>query len=177
MGLTLLTGGARSGKSTLALRLAERTNASVVFVATAPSDVGMEERIARHRAERPQAWATVEEPVELGAAVERRPDGETMIVDCLTLWVSNLMAAGHDDASIEARAADVARFWGSRSGRTIVVTNEVGAGVHPPTSLGVRFQDLLGRVNAIVGGHAQQAFLCVAGRALALESIEGLEVR
>ncbi|HJR45901.1 MAG TPA: bifunctional adenosylcobinamide kinase/adenosylcobinamide-phosphate guanylyltransferase [Actinomycetota bacterium] len=175
MGLTFVTGGARSGKSSLALRLASRTDAPVVFVATAPTDVGMEERIARHRAERPQEWSTVEEPVELQAAAESRPPDETMIVDCITLWVSNLMMAGHDDASIETRAAEAARLWAGRPGETIVVTNEVGSGVHPPTELGVRFQDLLGRVNTTVAGHAQRAFLCVAGRALPLASIEGLE--
>ena len=175
MGLTLLTGGARSGKSALALRLASRTEAPVVFIATAPTDVGMEERIARHRAQRPQQWSTVEAPVEVVAAIEDPAPDETVIVDCITLWVSNLMLADHDDAGIEARATELARVCGGRPGATYVVTNEVGSGVHPPTDLGIRFQDLLGRVNAIVAAEAQRAYLCVAGRALSLRTLDGVE--
>lgn len=175
MGLTFLTGGARSGKSALALQLASRTEAPVVFIATAPTGVGMEERIARHRAERPQQWSTVEALEELPAAIEGRAPEETVVVDCITLWVNNLMLAGHDDASIEERASQLAELCGARPGATLVVTNEVGSGVHPPTDLGIRFQDLLGRVNAIVAARAQRAYLCVAGRALPLEVVEGME--
>jgi len=175
MGLTFLTGGARSGKSALALRLASRTAAPVIFIATAPTDVGMEERIARHRAERPQQWSTVEEPVELPTAIENRAPDETVVVDCITLWVSNLMAAGYDDGSIEARAEELARVCATRVGATFVVTNEVGSGVHPPSDLGIRFQDLLGRANRIVAARAQQAYLCVAGRALTLQAVEEVD--
>jgi len=177
MGLTFLTGGARSGKSALALRLASRTEAPVVFIATAPTDVGMEDRIARHRAERPQQWSTVEEPVELPAAIESRGPEETVVVDCITLWVSNLMAAGHDDASIEASAEELARVCAARVGATFAVTNEVGSGVHPPSDLGIRFQDVLGRVNMIVAARAQHAYICVAGHALTLPAVEDVDDR
>lgn len=177
MGLTFVTGGARSGKSSLALRLASRTEVPVVFIATAPTDVGMDERIARHRAERPQQWTTVEAPLELPAAIEDRGPAETVVVDCITLWVNNLMLAGHDDAAIEGRAEALAELCGARPGATFVVTNEVGSGVHPPTDLGIRFQDLLGRVNAIVAARARRAYLCVAGRALVLGALDEMEDR
>lgn len=168
MTLTLLTGGARSGKSRMAVSLARRAGAPVTFIATARSDVGMEERIARHRRERPEGWATIEETSDLSAALDRVSTGDTAIVDCVTVWVSNLMLEDHDDAAIEAAAERFAEGAATRTGETIVVTNEVGSGVHPPTELGLRFQDLLGQVNSIVAVRSATAYLCVAGRALPL---------
>jgi len=173
-GLTVLTGGARSGKSALAFRLASALDTPVTFMATAPSDVGMEERIARHREDRPSGWTTVEEPVDLSRALATIPSEDTVIVDCITLWVSNLMLAEHDDPAIEIEAERFATEATRRAGATIVVTNEVGSGVHPPTSLGFRFQDLMGRVNAIIVDRSDRAFLCVAGRAVALPAPEGI---
>lgn len=172
MAVTLLIGGARSGKSTLALALAGGTGRPVTFIATAPLHVGMDERIERHRAERPAGWTTVEAPTDLVGALAALDPGATAIVDCLTLWVSNLMEAGWDDAAIGSAARSLASATGGRTGATIVVTNEVGAGVHPPTELGIRFQDLLGRVNTIVAADAERVLLCVAGRALPLETAE-----
>lgn len=176
MGLTFLTGGARSGKSSLAVRLASRGSSPVTFIATAATDLGMEARIERHRAERPQGWSTVEEPVDLEAAIERLDPGETLIVDCITLWVSNLMLADHDDATIEQRASQLAGICGRRPGATYVVTNEVGSGVHPPSDLGIRYQDLLGHVNTTIAASADRAYLCVAGRALTLEKPDVAEL-
>lgn len=172
MPVTLLIGGARSGKSFLAVELASASDAPVTFFATAPLDVGMSERIERHRAQRPVTWSTREVPVELVAALEEVAPEATVIVDCLTLWVSNLMLDGRDDDVIEKDAAALAAAAEARSGVTVVVTNEVGSGVHPPTALGMRFQDLLGRVNTIVAARADRAFLCVAGRALPLGTAE-----
>jgi adenosylcobinamide kinase/adenosylcobinamide-phosphate guanylyltransferase len=172
--VTVLTGGARSGKSNLAVRLAASLGPPVTFVATAPSEAGMEDRIARHREDRPAEWTTVEEPVDLARALGSIPPEDTAIVDCITLWVSNLMLAEHDDPAIETEAERFVTEATGRIGATIVVTNEVGSGVHPPTSLGLRFQDLMGRVNAIIVAHSDRAFLCVAGRPVALETVDGI---
>lgn len=173
MAMTVLIGGARAGKSYLAVRLAERLEGPVTFIATAePGDDEMAQRIARHRAERPPQWTTVEEPLDLMHALANVTSDDSVIVDCLTLWVSNLLFRGHDDEEIERRAQEAAGAAGRRSGRTLVVTNEVGSGVHPSSELGRRFRDLLGRVNALWTMEADEAFLVVAGRTIALEKLD-----
>jgi adenosyl cobinamide kinase/adenosyl cobinamide phosphate guanylyltransferase len=166
MGITFLTGGARSGKSDLAMKLASKHGDSVTFVATAEAlDDDMADRIQRHRAERPEGWTTVESPIELQAALESASG--TVIVDCLTLWVTNLMLAEHPDDEILERARAAAKVAATLD--AIAVTNEVGDGVHPPTELGRRFRDLLGRVNRIWADEAEVALLVVAGRVLPLQ--------
>ena len=166
--LTIVTGGARSGKSTYAVELGTRHSGPVVFVATAPRiDGDMEARIARHRTERPD-WPTVEEPHDFTNAI-RSATGEAMvIVDCLTLWVSNLMWRGDTDADVEATARRLADELRSTSAHVVLVTNEVGLGVHPETELGRRYRDLLGRVNQILVAAADRALFMVSGRALSL---------
>jgi adenosylcobinamide kinase / adenosylcobinamide-phosphate guanylyltransferase len=162
----LLTGGARSGKSALAIAVAERTRAQVVFLATGqPGDDEMAARIARHRAERPAKWTTIEEPLRLVEAVGSVDPRACLIVDCLSLWVANLLGRGGDVENAAATAADAAA---ARSGTTIVVTNEVGLGVVPATPLGREYRDVLGRVNAIWAERASAAYLVVAGRLLPL---------
>lgn len=170
--LTLFTGGARSGKSTAAVRRAIAGGAPVAFLATGEAgDDEMAVRIARHRAERPAAWTTVEAPVAVVDALEARPDGETVIVDCLTLWVANLVAAGWDDERVVGGAEALARAARARVGDTIVVTNEVGSGLVPMAPESRRYRDLLGTVNARVAVGADEAYLIVAGRALVLGAI------
>ncbi len=171
--LVVLVGGARSGKSALAQRLAEeaaaRTGSSVTFVATATAgDADMAARIARHQADRPAEWRVVEAPTELAPALAGIDPAGTVIVDCLTLWVANLVFADRSDAEVEGAARTVADALAQRPGLSVVVTNEVGLGVHPPTDLGRRYQDLLGRVNQWAVAAAGRALLVVAGRALAL---------
>ncbi|MBO0828260.1 MAG: bifunctional adenosylcobinamide kinase/adenosylcobinamide-phosphate guanylyltransferase [Streptosporangiales bacterium] len=170
MALTLLTGGMRSGKSRLAVRLAAASGADVVVLATAePRDDDMAARITRHRDERPDGWGTVEEPVELTEALAATPADTTVVVDCLTLWVSNLVDRGHDDGEILDRAIRAARLAAGREGTTVVVTNEVGGGVIPVNPLARRYADLLGRVNAAWAEPAHRAYLVVAGRVLPLQ--------
>lgn len=172
MTVTFLVGGARSGKSRFAVELGRRHEAAggtVSFVATAPrldDDGDWADRIARHVAERP-AWRTIEEPVDLAAALDAAGD-DLAIVDCLTLWVSNLMYAGHDDAAIAAAAATFAATSQSRPVPTVVVSNEVGLGIHPDNPLGRHFRDLLGTVNQRVAAAADRSLFFVAGRAVAL---------
>lgn len=166
MSLVVLLGGARSGKSALAVRLAGEV---ATLVATAsPGDAEMEERIRRHRAERPAAWATVEEPVALGAALVSVEPERAVVVDCLSLWVSNLIAAGWADRAIEDEARAVAAAAAARDGLTVAVSNEVGLGIVPPTSLGRRYRDVLGRVNVAWALASDRTLLVVAGRTLEL---------
>lgn len=170
MSLTFLLGGARSGKSTLATELASSSGGRVTVIATGEArDDEMAARIASHRAERPAAWRTVEEPLELEAALAAVPAESAVIVDCLSLWVANLIERGDDDGDVEAfseRVADVAR---KRTPPTIVVSNEVGLGIVPASPLGRRYRDVLGRVNAQWAAVADEAALVVAGRKLRLQ--------
>lgn len=174
MGLTVLIGGARAGKSSLATRLASASGLPVTFVATAePLDEEMRRRIARHRADRPAAWRTVEEPVDLRGALDGVDARHAVVVDCLTLWVSNLLLGGVDEDEIVARAASAADTAAQRPGPTFAVTNEVGYGVHPASDLGRRFRDVLGRVNVAWSAAATEAFLVVAGRSIPLDGETG----
>jgi adenosylcobinamide kinase / adenosylcobinamide-phosphate guanylyltransferase len=164
--LVTLLGGARSGKSALAVRLGGDV---ATFIATAtPGDAEMEERIRLHRAERPAGWATVEEPLELGPALAAVHPDETAVVDCLSLWVSNLIAEGWGDEAIEEEGRAVAAVAAARPGLTVVVSNEVGLGIVPVTPLGRRYRDVLGRVNTAFALASERALLVVAGRTLEL---------
>ena len=167
--LTFLIGGARSGKSALALQFARAGTAPVTFIATAQArDDEMSGRISVHRSERPDAWSTVEAPVQLGQALRDVADDATVIIDCLTLWVANLLEAGYDDRTVIAAAEDVAPLACDRPGHVIVVSNEVGSGIVPMAPFSRRYRDLLGRVNATFSHGAAQALLVVAGRVVPL---------
>ena len=170
MSLMFLIGGARSGKSSLAVRLAAESGAPVVFIATGePGDAEMAERIARHRAERPTGWQTIEEPLALRSALEAAPRKSCVVVDCLSLWVANLLEDGAGGVEEEARAA--AAVAAARAALTIAVTNEVGLGVVPATPLGRAYRDVIGRVNAIWADAADEAHFVVAGKALRLGDV------
>jgi adenosylcobinamide kinase / adenosylcobinamide-phosphate guanylyltransferase len=169
MGLTLLLGGARSGKSALAARLAGRWDGPVTVVVTGEArDAEMAERIRRHRAARPGHWGTVEEPLELEAALAAAPADAFVVLDCLTLWVSNLLERGPDDRRVEALARSAAARAAARAAPTVAVSNEVGSGIVPADALSRRYRDLLGLVNAVWAEAAGQSLLLVAGRAVAL---------
>jgi adenosyl cobinamide kinase/adenosyl cobinamide phosphate guanylyltransferase len=173
--LTLLLGGVRSGKSRLAVRLATSWGTPVVVIATAEAgDEEMAERIRRHRADRPAEWETVEEPVELERALASVPDGSGVLLDCMTLWVSNLLDRGASDAEVEERAGRAARIAATRASAVVAVTNEVGWGVVPDNALARRFADLLARVNRAWADAADRSLLVVAGRVLPLSGTEML---
>lgn len=179
--LIVLTGGARSGKSSAAVAAAEASAAPVVFVATAEAhDAEMATRIARHRAERPAAWTVVEEPRDLATAVTGADAQATVVIDCLALWVANLMGDDAPDGSWEddtvAAADELAARLASRPGLTIVVTNEVGSGIVPDNASARAYRDVLGRVNQVLVAQADAAHLCVAGRLLALHPADSLGV-
>jgi adenosyl cobinamide kinase/adenosyl cobinamide phosphate guanylyltransferase len=175
--LTVLTGGARSGKSSLALELARRSGRPVVFVATCPrieGDDELERRIGDHRAERPPDWTTVEVEHDLASALRGIDDGATVVVDCLTLWVGNLLVRGDAESAIDAASGQALAAVAARVGETIVVTNEVGFGIVPADRLSRTYRDALGRVNQAWVAAADRALLLVAGRALALHHPDDL---
>jgi adenosylcobinamide kinase / adenosylcobinamide-phosphate guanylyltransferase len=171
MALTFLLGGARSGKSALAVETARAWSGQVLFVATGIArDEEMAARIARHRAERPADWTTVEEPTRLVEALQEAAPDHLVLVDCLSLWVANLLEQGWEDDSVESEARSAAGAAACREAPTVVVSNEVGLGVVPATPLGRRYRDLLGRVNAIFADEADESSFVVAGRRLRLEA-------
>ena len=158
----LVLGGARSGKSAYALRLAEASGLERVFVATGEaSDAEMRERIARHRAERDARWRTVEAPLDLPdvLAAEARA-GRVLVVDCLTLWLSNLILAERD---AERSAAALGAALRDAAGPVLLVSNEVGQGVVPATPLGRAFRDAQGRLNQSVAEACEAVVLMAAG--------------
>ncbi len=168
MGGTLILGGARSGKSRLALLLGEKRlkgGEHGLFIATAtPSDQEMEERIKRHKLERGPRWKTVEEPVELLTALERA-EGiyPVIIVDCITLWLSNLLAKGTDAEETEAMGEALGHTVAGSSSHIILVSNELGMGTVPSHPLARRFRDAAGRVNQSLAASCATVILAVAG--------------
>lgn len=166
----LILGGARSGKSRYAIAQ-QPAGARVVFVATArPGDPDLARRIARHRAERPRDWTTVEAPDDLPGALERLAAADAVVVDCLTLWVANRLLDGAADEAILAAADALARVVARPPWTLTLVSNEVGGGVHPETDAGLRFRDLLGLVNQRVAAAADRVTLLVAGLPLILKA-------
>lgn len=167
---TVLLGGARSGKSSLAEQLAQRSGSPVTYLATCPridGDDDLDGRITRHRADRPGHWRTVEEERDLADAVAAVPGG-FLVVDCLTLWVNNLVHHGVDDTEVlrsSRLAVDAVR---RREGSTVVVGNEVGLGIVPADATTRRYRDLLGLVQQQWVDAADRALLLVAGRAVLL---------
>ena len=158
----LVLGGARSGKSRYALDLAQASGREQVFIATAQAqDREMAERIARHRAERDGAWSTHEVPLALPQtlATLARPD-RVVLVDCLTLWLSNVVLAGQEP---EPGIAALVQAIAGAAGPLVLVSNEVGQGIVPATPLGRRFRDLQGRLNQQVAQACEAVVLVVAG--------------
>ncbi|MGE3283503.1 MAG: bifunctional adenosylcobinamide kinase/adenosylcobinamide-phosphate guanylyltransferase [Alphaproteobacteria bacterium] len=166
--MTLVLGGARSGKSRYAERLVEAAAVSGTYVATAePGDDEMSARIAAHRARRGPFWRTVEAPVRLAEAVaaEARPD-DPVLVDCLTLWLSNLMLAG---ARLDENFATLRAVLRDAAGPAVLVANEVGLGLVPETPLGRRFRDEAGWLNQDIAALADRVVFVAAGLPLVLK--------
>lgn len=167
----LVLGGARSGKSRYAVEQAAQSGRRVAFLATARAvDGDMAARIARHRAERPAPWTTLEEPQDLVAACRRAATAhDVILLDCATVWVANLMERGDDDRAVLAAADDLAKLQRERVVSLLIVSNEVGEGVHPSTELGRRYRDLLGFVNQRLAAAADRVTLMVAGIPMAVK--------
>jgi adenosylcobinamide kinase/adenosylcobinamide-phosphate guanylyltransferase len=169
--VTLVLGGARSGKSRYAQQLAEQSR-HVVFVATAKaSDDEMAAKIERHRVERPQEWRTIEEPLDLPKVLAENAVGsDVIVVDCLTIFAANLLEVeGEDSEAIERRVEALCEALRTAQCNVVLVSNEVGSGVVPEYAVGCRYRDLLGEINQKVARVADDVVLMVAGLPLALK--------
>ncbi|WP_019516796.1 bifunctional adenosylcobinamide kinase/adenosylcobinamide-phosphate guanylyltransferase [Sphingomonas sp. Mn802worker] len=165
---TLVLGGARSGKSRHAQELAEGCTGELVFVATAQAfDGEMAERIAAHRRDRDARWSTLEAPTDLPGAIGREARaGRVLLVDCLTLWVSNLMLG---DADMDQASDALVSAIEQADGDLIFVSNEVGFGIVPDNALARRFRDAAGRLNQRVAAVCDRVELVVAGLPLRIK--------
>jgi adenosylcobinamide kinase/adenosylcobinamide-phosphate guanylyltransferase len=163
--LILVTGGVRSGKSGYAQHLARSFKRKVIYIATAEAlDSDMTERIRQHRKSRDKDWLTIEEPLDvLGAVRKLSADRRVMLLDCLTLFISNLILKGLSDKAVYSEVRSILKVLKRKSGAAIIVTNEVGSGIVPDSELGRRFRDLQGRVNQIVSGASDSVYLMVSG--------------
>lgn len=159
--LTFVLGGARSGKSRFAETLVTEAPAPWLYIATAePLDGEMRARVAAHRARRGPGWETAEVPLDLAAALAAAPQGRAVLVDCLTLWLSNLLLAGRDPRAESERLAEA---LARPRGAWVVVANEVGLGIVPENALARRFRDAAGWLNQRVAAVAGRVVLTVAG--------------
>ena len=173
MAMTVLIGGARSGKSALAVAIAAKWGGPVTFIATAEArDDEMAARIAQHRETRDPAWTTVEEPIEIGEAISSVPPGHLIVLDCLTLWASNLLDRELDALDGERRARDASSELGRWNAPAIVVTNEVGSGIVPDNAAARAYRDLLGSINTIFANDARHVLFVAAGRVLSMKRPE-----
>src|SRR5947209_12783665 len=169
--VTLVLGGARSGKSRYAQQLAEQSR-HVVFVATAKAcDEEMRAKIERHRRDRSNEWPTIEEPLDLAKTlVEHELACDVIVVDCLTIFAANLLEVeGEDSDSMERRGEALCEALRTARCNVVLVSNEVGSGVVPEYAVGCRYRDLLGEINQKVARIADDVVLMVAGLPLALK--------
>jgi len=166
--VVLLIGGARSGKSRIAQTRAEDSGGELVYIATGQAlDAEMTERIARHRADRGARWRTVEAPLALADAIRREGARDrVLLVDCLTLWLSNLLLGEHD---IETATIALLDALATTSATVLLVSNEVGMGIVPDNALARRFRDEAGRLNQRVAAVANEVLLVAAGLAIRMK--------
>jgi len=161
--IILVGGGARSGKSRFALTYAEQIGVRRVFVATAQAlDDEMAQRIARHRGERQANWVTIEEPLALPEALAR-VEADVVLIDCLTLWLANLLLHGDTVADVEAAVGRLAEAASARRGHVVIVTNEVGMGIVPEHALGRLFRDVAGRAHQRLAASADEVYMAMLG--------------
>ncbi len=174
---TLVTGGARSGKSAFALKQAQQRGGKALFIATAEArDEEMQARIAAHRAARPSTWTTLETPEHVARALRAAPPAPVALLDCATLWTSNVLLTYGPSASeeMDRQLDELLEWYQAADAELIVVSNEVGMGLVPSNELGRRFRDLLGSVNGRLATSADAVYLLVAG--LPVE-VKGLALR
>ncbi|KAF1085098.1 Bifunctional adenosylcobalamin biosynthesis protein CobP [Sporotomaculum syntrophicum] len=172
--ITLIIGGARSGKSSLAEKLAGAANGAVVYVATAGvHDDEMAERVRQHRLRRPDKWRTVEETHRLPGVLLTLPRGAVVLIDCLTLWMSNLLLDDAKEDYIIDQARGIVQVARNRQLHLIMVSNEVGCGLVPEYELGRVYRDVAGRVNQLLAELSDRVIFVVAGLPLELKTPAG----
>lgn len=166
-----ITGGARSGKSRLAERIVDGFGAPLGYIATgAAGDGEMAERVARHRERRGDAWTTIEEPMDLSGAL-RENDGlfGAVLVDCVTLWLTNLLLAYDDPAPCLERVKELTQVFPLLTTPVILVSNEVGMGIVPENRLARQFRDLAGEANELIAAAADEVYVTFSGLPLRLK--------
>jgi len=163
--ITLILGGARSGKSGFAVNLAKESGAKTAFIATCMRlDKEMKERVALHKKSRPTGWKTFEcgeDILEILKKLDSKFD--VILIDCLTLFISSLLLKGLRESSIEKKIGDILAALKKINARTIIVSNEVGLGIVPANKLARNFRDIAGRINQSVAGSADEVFFMVSG--------------
>lgn len=163
--VTLVLGGCKSGKSRHALDLAERYGTPRLFIATCvPYDEEMKRRVALHRQERDDAWRTLEVPLDLSEAIaDHGREGKVLLVDCLTLWITNLLMACEDEALVQRKVDRLGEALVSVSCPVVLVSNEVGAGIVPENRLARLFRDIAGIANRKIAAVSDRVVWMVAG--------------
>lgn len=165
----LVGGGVRSGKSRFAVARALELGERRVFVATAQAgDAEMRDRIARHRKERGSTFRTVEEAFEVPELLMQVDDADVVLVDCITLWLSNLLVDGRSEASIERSVGELVDALGHCSAHVVLVTNEVGMGIVPESSMGRAFRDIAGLAHQRLAAASSEIYLAALGTVLRL---------
>jgi adenosylcobinamide kinase/adenosylcobinamide-phosphate guanylyltransferase len=168
--IILVGGGARSGKSSFALSLAQQLGSRRLFLATAQAfDDEMSQRILKHRQERGRAFETIEEPLAIGNTLRNSSRFDVVLLDCLTLWLSNLLLAGQSEREILQQVDEVVEIVSDRARHVIIVTNEVGMGVVPDTPLGRVFRDIAGSAHQRLSLCADEVYLAVLGTTLRIK--------
>lgn len=170
--IALVIGGCRSGKSAHAQLLAEKSAPKRIYVATCvPRDPEMQERVRRHQKDRDASWSTIETPVDISGVIrEHAESGTVLLVDCLTLWITNLLLDAGTVEAVEEQAAVLVNALAGAQGPVILVSNEVGQGIVPENRLARQFRDLAGHVNQVVAGCADQVIWMVAGIPVTIKS-------
>jgi adenosylcobinamide kinase/adenosylcobinamide-phosphate guanylyltransferase len=167
--MTLIGGGARSGKSSYALELARMKGKKRLFVATAQAfDAEMQRRITAHKVERGEEFVTLEEPHAVESAFQNALAFDVVVLDCLTLWLSNLLLADIEERTILQRVEALGSILAERRVHSIIITNEVGMGIVPETALGRTFRDLSGRAHQRLSAMADELYLGAIGVMLRL---------
>lgn len=163
--ITLILGGARSGKSSFGLTLAKKYGKKIAFIATcAPLDREMKERVGLHKLSRPKTWSTFEEPEKLEQAISQASKGhDFIIIECLTFWVSNLLLLKRKEKEVLDRAINVLDICKSSKAGYVFVANEVGLGLVPANKLGRKFRDAAGRINQLFAQEADDVYFMTAG--------------
>lgn len=168
--IIFVIGGARSGKSRFAAEIAKKSKCKTAFIATCEAlDNEMKKRISLHKKNRPSSWRTIDEPLDLFSAVKKAKNADCIIIDCLTLWVSNLMLKNKTEPAIIKEINSITGHLKKIPGKSIIVSNEVGLGIVPDNKLARDFRDIAGRLNQLFAEKADQVFMMHAGIPLQLK--------